>query len=299
MRSFVFSVVTAILLACLFALALNFIQKPVGIAFRTEGVHMVAAPIDERSNAMSFWDGAFGALVGAIIGGATTFWGSKVGAKMQVDALEKQSEAERARFQQTRHQKKYAMALALHLEAKRIGVASEKRIALAEASRSATRHPLREQMIIAVLPLIRGEREDIGLLGDDLQDNVLGLANDVDEYNSHIETIQRTAGDPISVDQPALDKLVRLREKATSVETELNASIAKVREWRCQRCKAFIDEVLDVSIDGQRKRCPICDNTTRIAGASASLHSESHGTFIANVIRLDPGSGDQSKTAGP
>lgn len=276
MRSFILAVAVAIFLACLFALTLDFVQKPVAIAFRTESV----APIDQGRAAMS--DGVTGlgdflsanflsAIIGGAIGGLIGVFGAKSAAKMQVKALEEQLDAERARFQQTRHQKKYAMALALRLEVERIRDTSEKRITLAEQSCNGTKHPPREHMIIAVLPLIRGEREDIALLGDELQDKVLALTRSVDGYDAHIETIPPSPGGPIKIDQEALQKLRELKTSATSVGTDLSEFINKVREWRCQKCKAFLDEILDASKDGQRGRCPICGDTTRAIGASVGM----------------------------
>jgi hypothetical protein len=163
------------------------------------------------------------------------------------------------------------MALALRLEANRLGVAADKRILLAQASRTASKHPMREQMSIPVFPLIRGEREDIGLLSDPLQDAALHLVSEVDDYNSHIETLPRTTGGPVVMDQVAEEKLIQLRAKSASFVADLNAFITRVREWRCKRCEAFIDEILDVSEDGQRKHCPICNDTTRIMGARVSM----------------------------
>jgi rubrerythrin len=144
-------------------------------------------------------------------------------------------------------------------------VATDKRLPVAEASRgSYAEHPLREQMMISVSPIIRGEREDIGLLSDELQDHALDLANEVDNYNSHIETLPKTPGGPISVDEPALHQLRRLRDRANSLAQELSLFIENVRKWRCQRCKSFIDEILDLTGNGQTKRCPICNDTTRV-----------------------------------
>src|SRR5439155_24900110 len=109
------------------------IQVASEVAFSSGSVRLDAAsaPNGEESS-MSFWDGAFGALVGAIIGGVLAYRGSKVGADMQVKALKAQSEEERRRFQQTKHQKKYAMALGLRLEAQRLHAAAEKRISVAQ-----------------------------------------------------------------------------------------------------------------------------------------------------------------------
>jgi rubrerythrin len=130
---------------------------------------------------------------------------------------------------------------------------------------------MREQMTISVLPIIRGEREDLGLLRDELQDEARDLVTEVDDYNSHIETLPRTSGGPITVDQDAEQKLIRLRDRADSMTQRFDAFISKVREWRCKRCEAFIDEILDVSADGQRKRCPVCNDMTRIAQVQASM----------------------------
>jgi hypothetical protein len=216
--------------------------------------------------------------------------GGTWGAKVQVKALEDQGEDNRRRFQQTRHQKKYAMALALRLEAERIGEAAQKRIPVAQASRTGTtRHPERDQMTISVLPLIRGEREDIGLLGDELQDSALSLAKTVDDYNGHIETIPRTAGGPISVDAVALQKLEGLHQLAVTVDRAFSDFIAKVREWRCKRCEAFIDEVLDVTQDGERMKCPVCNNTTRITQASTSMVANTTTTVETTVFRSGSG----------
>jgi hypothetical protein len=154
----------------------------------------------------------------------------------QIVALKEQIEEERRRFQQTRHQKKYAMAWALLLEVDRIGVAASARKRLVESSRSASKHPRREQMLISVLALIRGEREDIGLLTDELQDKTLTLVRAVDEYNSHIETLPIIAGDAIiSIDEAAVQLLTKLYDMSMSLERELNTFVKKVRSWRCQK----------------------------------------------------------------
>jgi hypothetical protein len=254
----------------------------------------IFAPTEAIVEAKSgMWDllvnGGF-VILGAIIAAAAGYWGALAGARVQVKAIEDQGEDNRRRFQQTRHQKKYAMALALRLEAQRIGVAAEKRISVLQASRTgASRHPERDQLTISVLPLIRGEREDIGLLGDELQDSALNLAKTVDDYIAHIETIQRTAGGPISVDAAALQKLEGLHQLAVTVDLAFSEFIAKVREWRCKRCEAFIDEVLDVTQDGGRMKCPVCNNTTRIAQASATMLTNTQTTVEATVIRRGAG----------
>jgi rubrerythrin len=192
--------------------------------------------------------------------------------RAQINALRDQSEEERTRFQQRRHQKKYEIALALHLEAQRLALSAQKRIPLAQASRSGGKSPPREQMTIPVFPIIRGEREDIGLLSDDLQDAARDLVKEVDSYNSHIETLARTTGGPFVVDQDGdlEKKLIHLRDKAHSVAQKFNDFISKVRAWRCTRCGAFIDEILDTIDDSQRKRCPLCNNTTRTIGLTAA-----------------------------
>ena len=176
------------------------------------------------------------------------------------------------------------MALALRREAERLGGAAEKRVPLAQASRSGdAKHPFREQMLISVFPLF-GEQGDIGLLSDELQDKALNLVSEVDDYNSHIETLPRppaaTAPPTIKVDQAVEERLVQLRNKAHSLANDLSGFISKVRAWRCTNCGAFIDEILDTIEDGQRKRCPLCSNTTRTIG-----------TAVAEAARVD-GSAD-------
>jgi rubrerythrin len=273
MREFILATVAAILLAALFGLMLNSVQETVEVAFSSDAarLNLPTGTSSKGAESMSLLVGVFGAVLGAMIGGLMAYQGSKRAAELQVRALEAQRDEERVRFQQMRHQKKYGMALASLSETKRICIAAEKRRALAESARSAaSRHPSLEQMMISRSPLIRGEREDIGLLSDQLQDSALALAYEIDEYNEHVETIPRTAAGPISIDEAVLSKLGRLIEHGTSITQALDAFIRKVREWRCQRCEAFIDEVLDV-IEGGRKRCPICGQTARAIQIGARL----------------------------
>jgi hypothetical protein len=274
MRSFIIAVLIAIMLALAFALVLNSAQETAEMAFATESVRLNAAsPIlssKEKTEMtvaiVSGGLGILGTILGAIIGAAAVYFATRA----QINALRDQSEEERTRFQQRRHQKKYEIALGLHLEAHRLAISAQKRIPLAQASRPGSdgKSPPREQMTIPVFPIIRGEREDIGLLRDDLQDEARDLVKEVDDYNSHIETLARTAGGPLVVDQDGdLErKLIHLRDKAHSVVQKLNDFISNVRQWRCTRCSAFIDEILDTIEDGQRKRCPLCNNTTRTIG---------------------------------
>jgi hypothetical protein len=262
---------------------------PTVVANHPEGVRLDAAPILSGKGKTEVIDllvnGGF-VILGAIIAAVAGYLGALQAAKAQVKAVDDQREEERRRFQQTRHQKKYEIAWVLRQEVKRLGVAAEKRIPLAQVSRSGTsRHPLREEMTISAFPLMRGEREDIGLLSDELQDKALDLVSEVDDYNSHIETLPRTAADPISVDQAAEQKLILLRDKARLMIEGLSIFITRVRDWRCKRCEAFIDEILDVSEDGQRKRCPICNNTTRIAQVRVTDGAQSTVTAAANVVR--------------
>ena len=216
--------------------------------------------------------GTYENLSGGLIGGVSVLIAAIMAwtiGQNQVRAVHDQIEAERAHVQQTRHEKRYAMALALHLEAERIGTAADKRIALVQGVVEGNKHPKREQMIITVLSLMRGEREDISLLSDSLQDHVFGLVHHVDEYNSGMETVNPTPGGPIPVGQHELLKLSQVKNKATSVATELSELMVKTREWRCQKCHAFIDEVLE---DGQRNRCPYCCTTARMQGISANMY---------------------------
>ena len=94
------------------------------MAFATEGV-----PLDAVRGKTEVTDllvnGGF-VILGAIIAAAAGYFGAVRAAKAQIKALNDQSEEERRRFQQTRHQKKYEIALALHQEAKRLCVAAEK-----------------------------------------------------------------------------------------------------------------------------------------------------------------------------
>src|SRR6266851_3165399 len=297
MRSFAIAVLFAVALAIAFALSLNSIQKTAEMAFKSEGVRLnvVATASKQGMNGMSdslsnaLWSGAF-VILGAIIAAAAGYWGALRAAQAQVQALKDQAEEERRRFQQTRHQKKYAMALALRLEAERLGVAADKRLSSAQkAVTSAGRNPRREQMTISVLPLIRGEREDIGLLNDEIQDSALSLTGEVDEYNAHIETIPRSTSTDtvIVVDEIALQQLKGLKDKATAVAAELDEFIRKVRAWRCQRCKSFIDDIFDVIEDGQRKRCPICNDTTRMQGISGILSASATFTATAPIVSIN------------
>jgi hypothetical protein len=271
MRSFIIAILIAIMLAFAFALVLNSAQETAEMAFTTESVRLDAASptlsskekIEMTVALLSGGLGILGAILGAIIGAAAVYFATRA----QINALRDQSGEERTRFQQRRHQKKYEIALALHLEAHRLALSGQKRIPLTQASRpgSGGRAPPREQMTIPVFPILRGEREDIGLLRDDLQDEARDLVKEVDDYNSHIETLARTTGGPLVVDQDGdlEKKLIHLRDKAQSVAQKFNDFISKVRAWRCTRCGAFIDEILDTIEDGQKKRCPLCNNTTR------------------------------------
>jgi rubrerythrin len=288
MRNFITAVLVGIALALAFALALNSFQQTTQMAFTTEGVRLDATSSPSGKVSIEMTDaivnGAF-VILGAIIAAAAGYFGAVNAAGAQIGALKDQSEEERTRFQQRRHQKKYEIALALHLEAKRLGLSAQKRIPVAQASRSGSgRHPIREQMTISVFPIIRGEREDIGLLRDELQDEARHLVTEVDDYNSHIETLPRTPGGPISVDQDAEHKLISLRDRAESMAQRFDAFISKVREWRCKRCEAFIDEILDVSADGQRKSCPVCNDMTRLAQVQASMGAQSKMTAAADVV---------------
>jgi hypothetical protein len=215
MRSFITAILVAIALALVFALVLNSIQQSTEMAFTTDGVRLDAASITGGTVGTEMADpiilaGVF-TILGAIIAAAAGYFGPLKAANAQVEALKDQSEEDRRRFQQGRHQRKYEVAVGLESEARRLAQSAQERIPIAEASRSGQKHPAREQMTIPGIN--RGEREDIGLLSDDLQDEA---------------------------------------------------------RWRCKRCGAFIDEILDVSADGQRKSCPVCNNMTRIIGAQVS-----------------------------
>lgn len=289
MRSFIIAVLVAIALALAFALVLNSIQETTELAFTTEGVRLDGVHIlsNEGTTRVNehFVDGGF-IILGAIIAAVFGYIGAVRAAKVQVRALEDQRGEEHRRFQQTRHQKKYEMALALRLEARRLSGAAEKRIVAAQVARlGKIKYPIREQMTISVFPLIRGERGDIGLLGDELQDKVLDLVSEVDDYNAEIETLPRTPGGPVGVDQPTEEKLIRLKTKADSVVKDLSEFITRVRDWRCKKCEAFIDEILDVSEDGKRAHCPICNNETRIAQARVQIGGAPQLIASANVVK--------------
>lgn len=273
MRSLITAILIAIALAFVFALVLNSIQQSTEMAFTSEAVRLEAASILTANNKMTdaLLNGSF-TILGAIIAAVFGYFGAVRAARAQIKALQEQSEEQRRRFQQSRHQKKYEVALALHSEAQRLAGSAERRIpALASRPGSSGRAPTREQMTI--LPIIRGEREDIGLLRDGLQDEVRDLVNKVDDYNSHIETFPRSAGGTFVVDQAGEleGKLKQLRDKAQSLAENFNKFISRVRDWRCQKCEAFSDEILDVIEGGQRKRCPVCSDTTRTMGARAVL----------------------------
>jgi len=274
MRSFI-TLITAILvaiaLALLFALALNSIEQSTEMAFTNEGVRLDAASIRSAKVDTEMADpltailtGVF-TLLGAIFGVFATVFATRA----QVKALKDQIEEERMRFQQSRHQKKYEIALALQSEACRLARSAQERIPVAQASQDGSKHPWREQMTI--LAINRGEREDIGLLSDDLQDEARGLINEINDYNSHLEALPPRPGGQIGVDHDAQEKLIHLRDKAQSAARKFNDFIVKVRQWRCRKCGAFIDEILDVIKNGQRKRCPVCSDTTRTMGAQAHL----------------------------
>jgi hypothetical protein len=277
MRSLITGILVAIALAFVFALVLNSIQQSAEMAFATEGARLDAASILSAKVDTQMTDPL---IVGAIIGGVLAIVGTIIGAaigaaavyfatRAQIKALRDQSEEERMRFQQSRHQKKYEIALALQSEACRLARSAQERIPVAQASRDGSEHPWREQMTI--LAINRGEREDIGLLSDDLQDEVRDLVNKVDDYNSHLEALRQRPGGPIGVDRDGQEKLIHLRDKAQSAAQKFNGFIVKVREWRCTRCGAFIDEILDKTENGQRIRCPVCSDTTRTIGARAVL----------------------------
>jgi hypothetical protein len=312
MRSFIIAILIALMLTLAFALVLNSAQETAEMAFTTESVRLDAAsPIlssKEKTDVSDLVSGGF-VILGALIAAVFGYVGAVRAANTQVKALKDQSEEDRRRFQQTLHQKKYQMAMTLRREAKRLGGAAEKRIPLAQASRSPTagpviretepKHPFREQMLISVFPLF-GELGDIGLLNDELQNKALNLLSEVDDYNSHIETLPRphvvTAPPTIMVDQAVEERLIQLLDKAHSLENDLSGFIAKVRAWRCTKCGAFIDEILDTIEDGQRKRCPLCSNTTRTIGLTAvNLESGSslsvQASRVAAPVPSAPGAG--------
>lgn len=182
----------------------------------------------------------------------------------EVQATRNQMAAERAASQQTIHQKKYAMALALRLEVKRIIALIDGRITSAKLSMNEGKCPKRDQMIITVLSLVRGEREEISLLSDELQDAVLNLINEVDRYNVQIEAIAYIFNTPdqIAVTQGSLNTLEQLKTRAACVQAKLDDLLNRIREWRCQ-CGAFLDETFEV---GVRTPCPRCGTFKRVIG---------------------------------
>jgi hypothetical protein len=280
-------------------LLLYVIAAVLGLAYVGGDSHCTADGLQWVGCILDAHEGLAAGLIGAA-GVIFAGWLAWVGVRDQIAVTQEQGDEDRRRFQQQRHQAKYAMALALCLEAERIGLAATARIPLAELSRSNGKHPRRDQMLISIFPLIRGEREDIGLLGDDLQDRGFELVRVVDHYNSHIEALPRTANDPVvSVDATASELLDQIRDRSKAATEALNLFLQKVRSWRCQRCNAFIDEILDVIEHGKRKRCPICGDATRIAQAALHAQAQIRVMFDSNVIRASEVSGkDQGLDEG-
>ena len=195
------------------------------MAFTTAGVRL-DAPLAAETWEIKMSDllnGGF-VIIGAVIAAMAGWFAAKRAADAQIKALEKQSEEERARYQQSRHQKKYAMALAIRTEARRICHAVRERLPRAQVSSAGI-----GEMDISVYPLMRGEREDIGLLSDELQDEALQLTNRVDDYNSHIETRDKTGSKThTKLDSEVSEKLEGMQTLANSQEQKLGEFIARV-----------------------------------------------------------------------
>jgi hypothetical protein len=149
----------------------------------------------------------------------------RLAAQDQVDAVERQL-VDTREARRVSDQRRYSVIQwAVKVEGRRLGEAARARKAVLPSS-SQQSDLARAQLIIEGSPLLRGEHADLALLDQAVWEDLLApLADALDAYNTHIETltelpVQLTMGGTkpaILIDADALRLLDELAEKAESV----------------------------------------------------------------------------------
>lgn len=156
------------------------------------------------------------AFVGALIAANRQVRTTQQAANQQVAAVQSQLDDARAAREVSDRRRLSVVGWAIRAEGKRLGTAAAlmMREALPSAPGWASR--TNEQLLIESSPLLRGEREDMGLVDGETLALLREIADTLDAYNLRIETAKNGIEGP-NIDKRTLELIAQLETLAAQL----------------------------------------------------------------------------------
>ena len=155
------------------------------------------------------------AFVGALIAACWQVRTMRRTAAAQVAAMQAQIADLQAEREKTDDRRRSVVKWAVRAEGQWLGITAAAMLrALPSGPQPAARS--RDQLLIASSPLLRGEREDIALLDDEMRATLEKVSDTLNDYNSRIETARTTVDGPY-IEREVLALIERLGELAAEL----------------------------------------------------------------------------------